>query len=72
MSPDKEISSKDLEACAKAASKRAVERAKALRIPYTVQEGRNIVEHRSDGTKVVVERLEKAFVRTAKKHYRVA
>lgn len=72
MSPDKEISSKELDSCARAASKRAVERAKALRIPYTVQEGKQIVEHRPDGSKVVVETLDKAFVRPEKKRYRVA
>jgi hypothetical protein len=72
MSPDREITSKELDSCAKAASKRAVERAKALRIPYTVQEGKRIVEHRPDGSTVVIETLDKAFVRADKKRYRVA
>jgi hypothetical protein len=66
------ISSRDLETCAKAASKRAVERAKALRIPYTVQEGKNIVEHRPDGSKVIIETLDNAFVRVKEKRYRIA
>lgn len=72
MSPDREITGKELNACAQAASKRAVERAKALRIPYTVQEGRSIVKHHSDGTKEVIGTLDKAFVRPEKKRYRVA
>jgi hypothetical protein len=66
------ISSKDLKKCAKAASKRAVERAQARKIPYTVQKGRNIVEHRADGSTKVVGILSKAFVKPAAKLYRVA
>lgn len=65
------ITSKDLEKCAKAASKKAVERAKALRIPYTVQEGKKIVEHQPDGSIQVIGMLEKAYVRPKKKHYRM-
>ncbi|RKX41923.1 MAG: hypothetical protein DRP64_10645 [Verrucomicrobia bacterium] len=72
MSRDKEISSKDLSACAKAASKRAVERAQAMRIPYTVQEGRKIVQHCSDGTKKTVETLPKAYFKPAVKRRSVA
>lgn len=66
------ITSKDLEKCAKAASTRAVERAKALRIPYTVQEGLNIVEHRPDGSKKIIETLKRAFVKPSAKRFRVA
>lgn len=66
------ISSKDLEKCAKAASKRAVERAKALKIPYTVQEGAKIVEHRPDGTKRIVAKLARAFVKPSARRFKVA
>ena len=66
------ISTKDLKACAQAASKRAVERAQAMKIPYTVQEGRKIVQRQSDGTKTLVVTLPKAYVKPAIKRYRVA
>lgn len=66
------ISSKDLEKCAQAASKRAVERAKALRIPYTVQEGRKIVEHQPDGSKRIIGILVKAFVKPSARRFKVA
>ena len=72
MSPDKEISSKDLDACAKEASRQAVQSAQANKVPYTVQEGRNIVQHQTDGTKKVVGTLPKAYVRPLSKSYRVA
>ena len=67
----KNISSKDLAACAKAASTRAVERAQAMNIPYTVQQGRKIVQHKPDGTTRVVETLDKAYVKPAVRRYRV-
>ncbi len=72
MDKNREISSKALQACATAASKRAVERAEARKIPYTVQEGRNIVQRNADGTKTVLETLPKAYVKPALKRYRVA
>lgn len=66
------ISSKDLQKCAKAASKRAVEHARARHIPYTVQKGRNIIEHQADGSIKIVGTISKAFVKPAAKLYRVA
>ena len=69
---NKEPTAKDLNVIAKAASRRAVERAKAMRIPYTVQEGKNIVEHLPDGSKRVIGTLDKAFVRPSQKTYKVA
>lgn len=72
MARTKEISSKELNACAKAASKQAVRNAKENNVPYTVQEGKNIVQHRSDGTKRVISTLPKAYVKPAVKSYRVA
>ena len=66
------ISSKALSACAKAASRQAVRAAQANKVSYTVQEGRSIVQHRSDGTKEVVGKLPKAYVKPATKRYRVA
>jgi hypothetical protein len=72
MSRTKELSSKKLNACAKAASKQAVRNAKENNVSYTVQEGRNIVQHRADGTKKVISTLPKAYVKPAAKSYRVA
>ncbi len=46
-----EISTEELIACAKAASKEAEERAKVLKIPYTVQEGKSIVRYNPGGRK---------------------
>jgi hypothetical protein len=66
------ISTEELQACAKAASKRAVERAEALKIPYTVQQGRDLVEHRPDGTTKIVGRLPKAYVKPAVSRYHIA
>jgi hypothetical protein len=66
------ITREELQECALAASRRAVERAKALRIPYTVQQGRNIVEHRPDGSEVIVGRLEKAYVKPTATRYHIA
>ncbi|QBG48148.1 hypothetical protein EGM51_12355 [Verrucomicrobia bacterium S94] len=66
------ISSKELSACAKAASTEAIRKAKANDVSYTVQEGRSIVQHRSDGTKRVVGTLPKAYVKPAEKRYRVS
>jgi hypothetical protein len=66
------ISSKDLIACAEAASKRAVERAQAMNIPYTVQEGRKIVQHLPDGTTKVVEMLDKAYAVSSEKCFHIA
>ena len=67
-----QISSKELAICAKAASTRAVKRAQAQKIPYTVQEGRNIVKHAADGSKKVTHTLPKAYVKTNSKRFHVA
>jgi hypothetical protein len=72
MSPDREITSEELSICAIAASKEAIRRAKANGIAYTSQQGRNIVQHRADGTTKIIEILPKAFVKPAIKRYRVA
>jgi hypothetical protein len=66
------ITSKDLRDCAKAASTQAVRNAKASNVPYTVQEGRRIVQHQSDGSKTVVGQLNKAYAKPAGKRYKVA
>ena len=67
-----ELSAEKINAIARKASRLAVERAKALRIPYTVQEGLNIVEHRPDGSKKIIETLKRAFVKPSAKRFRVA
>ena len=72
MRKKKTISSEELQVCAKAASQRAVERAVAMKIPYTVQQGRNIVEHRPDGTTEIVGTLPKAYVKPTVRNYHVA
>ncbi len=72
MSTDTTISSKALSACAKAASTQAVKTAKANNVDYTVQEGRKIVRHSSDGTKEIIGTLEKAYIKPAIKHYSMA
>ncbi len=72
MSPDREITSEELSTCATAASKAAVKRAKDNGIAYTAQRGRDIVQHRADGTTKVIDTLPKAFVKPAIKRYRVA
>ncbi len=65
------ITSRELAACAQAASKRAVERAQAKQIPYTVQEGRNIVKHAADGSTIIVQTLPKAYVKPTSKHFKI-
>ena len=72
MSKKINISSKELNACAKAASTQAVRDARANKVGYTVQEGRSIVRHKSDGTKKVIGTLPKAYVKSPVKSYRVA
>ncbi len=67
-----DISSKELAVCAKEASRHAVARAQAMKIPYTVQEGRRIVRRNPDGSKDLLETLPKAFVVPAKKRYKIA
>ena len=65
------ISSKELMACADAASKRAVERAKARQIPYTVQEGKKIVQYSPDGRTKVLQTLPKAYVKLQTTHFKI-
>jgi len=72
MSKKTNISSKALSACAKSASVQAVKNARANKVSYTVQEGKSIVRHRSDGSKEVVGTLPKAYVKSTAKRYRVA
>ena len=63
MSPDREITSEELKECASTASKEAVKRAKANGVAYTSQRGRDIVQHRADGTTKILETLPKAFIK---------
>ena len=65
------ITTKELQKCAQAASKRAVDRAKAKHISYTVQEGRNIVRHIADGTTEIIQTLPKAYVKVNNKHFKI-
>ena len=65
------ITSKELIACAEAASRRAVERAQAKQIPYTIQEGRNIVQHAADGSTKIVQILPKAYIKPTSKHFKI-
>ena len=67
-----EISTEELQQCALQASTEAQARAKALKIPYTVQKGKSIVRRNPDGSKEVVGKLPKAYVRPKQKCYRVA
>ena len=64
-----DITTDELAIQAKKASKRAIERAKALKIPYTVQEGKKIVKYYPDGKKEVIDVLPKAYVRTPQGKY---
>jgi len=61
-----------LQQCALQASIEAQERAKALKIPYTVQEGKSIVRRNPDGSKEVIGILPKAYTKPVKKTYRIA
>jgi hypothetical protein len=72
MSRETNISKKALSTCARKASVRAVKKAKASNVAYTVQQGRSIVQHSPDGTTEVVGMLSKARVKPAAKRYRVA
>jgi hypothetical protein len=65
------ITTKELEECARLASKRAVDRAKAQKIPYTVQEGKKIVRHTEDGTTTVIQTLPKAYIKINSKHFKI-
>jgi len=65
------ITTKELEECALAASKRAVDRAKAQKIPYAVQEGKKIVRHTADGTTTVIQTLPKAYTKVDSKHFKI-
>ena len=67
-----DISSKELAVCAKEASRQAVARAQAMKIPYTVQEGRKIVRRNPDGSTDLLETLPKAFVVLTKKRYKIS
>ena len=67
-----EISSKKLAECAKAASKRAVEHAQVQGIPFAVQEGKKIVLYHADGHKELLETLPSAYIKPAKKRYKIA
>jgi hypothetical protein len=71
MDSDIEISSEELIECARVASQKAIESAKTNGVPYTVQEGRNIVKHSPDGTTTVLDTLPKAYVRPKTKYYRI-
>ena len=66
-----DLSSDELKTLARAASKRAVERARAMKISYTVQEGKRIVQHQPDGKKKIIGQLKKAFVKPSQKSYRI-
>jgi len=65
------ITSEELAIQAKKASKRAIERAKALKVPYTVQEGKRIVKYYPDGTKQVIDVLPKAYFQPKKMDYKI-
>jgi ribosomal protein L32 len=67
-----EISSKELARCAKAASRRAIDRAKAQGIPFAVQEGKQILLHHADGHKELLETLPQAYLKPSKKRYKIA
>lgn len=66
-----DITTEELARYAKKASKRAIERAKALRVPYTVQEGRRIVKHYPDGRKEVLDVLPRAYVKAPKENLKI-
>ena len=65
------ISSKELAGYAKAASRRAVEHAKAQGISVASQEGRKIILSHADGTKEVLQTMPKAFVTPEKRRYKI-
>lgn len=67
-----DISSKDLAGHAKAASHRAVERAKAQGISVVSQEGCQIIVSHADGTKDVLQTMPKAFVTPEKRRYKIS
>lgn len=62
-----EITTEELAAQAKKASKRAIERAKALGVPYTVQEGKKIITKHPDGSEEVIKTLPRAYCVPPKK-----
>ena len=61
-----DITTEELAIQAKKASKRAIERATALKVPYTVQEGRRLVKCHPDGRKEVLDVLPRAYVKAPK------
>ena len=67
-----DISAETLAECARTASKKAIRAAQENHVNYTVQEGRSIVEHKSDGTKQTIGHLDKAYARPSVKRYRIA
>lgn len=71
MSKKTTISRQALTKCAKDASTHAVTTARASKVGYTVQEGRSIVKHKSDGTSTVVGTLAKAYSRSTERSYRI-
>ena len=66
-----EISSEELADFAKAASRRAVERAQVQGISVVSQEGEQIVRHHSDGKTEVLSTIPKPFVTPAKRRYKL-
>ncbi len=66
-----DITTDELAVQAKKASKRAIERAKALEVPYTVQEGKRIIKYHPDGTKEVIDVLPKAYFQPKKMDYKL-
>lgn len=72
MTEKREVSNKDLNRYARAASRAAARKARKMNVPYAVQEGKNIIKIFPDGRKEVVGQVEKAFVRIPKKRYSMA
>ena len=66
-----DITTEELAVQAKKASKRAIEKAQALGVPYTVQEGKKLVKHYPDGRKEVIDVLPKAYFQPKKASYTI-
>jgi len=66
-----DITTEELAIQAKKASKRAIEKAKALGIPYTVQEGKRIITKNPDGSEDIIKILPRAYCVAPKKKLKI-
>jgi len=65
------ISTKKLAVCAKAASKRAIERAWALGTPVVCLDGNRMLRRYPDGREELIRTLPQTYVKTTRKRYKM-